>query len=244
MNSLSNHELQKKVIEATYEYIEKASDHFKVVIPKPLVRFDLKGTKAGQAITTINLKNEVRYNMDILTRNRTDFIKRTVPHEVAHVVASVVWGFGKVSRSHGHEWSQVMGVFGADDKRCHNYDMTGVPTRRRPRHTYTCGCKIHQLTDIRHKRVMYDDQTYICKLCRCELVPVAQVSVTDSDVKSTSPKVTAPVQKKIMSKVEHARLIMENNKGKSRKEIIELFISEVKMTKAGASTYYHNLKRK
>lgn len=45
-----------------------------------------------------------------------------------------------------------------------------------------------------------------------------------------------------MTKVERAKQIFQANAGASRAEIIALFIKELGMSNAGASTYYYNVK--
>jgi hypothetical protein len=46
-----------------------------------------------------------------------------------------------------------------------------------------------------------------------------------------------------MSKAQKARDIFTANAGKSRKEIIQLFVDKLEMSTAGASTYYQNCKK-
>lgn len=77
-------------------------------------------------------------------------------------------------------------------------------------------------------------------------------------------KVSAPVRKKIPkskakpaekkeapkkdksggpSKADLARAIFDKMKDKPRKDVIQAFMDEAKLTKAGASTYYANIKK-
>jgi hypothetical protein len=46
------------------------------------------------------------------------------------------------------------------------------------------------------------------------------------------------------SKMEKAVTIFKENKGKERKEILKLFMDRVKLTQAGANTYYATIKKK
>lgn len=50
------------------------------------------------------------------------------------------------------------------------------------------------------------------------------------------------VKRKRGAKQDEARELYLANQTKTRKEIIELFIDKLDMSKAGATTYYHNLK--
>jgi hypothetical protein len=46
------------------------------------------------------------------------------------------------------------------------------------------------------------------------------------------------------SKAEAAREVYDKLKGKTRKEVIKVFMEGVGLTKAGASTYYYDIKKK
>ena len=61
-------------------------------------------------------------------------------------------------------------------------------------------------------------------------------------VKEKAPKAEKPV---VESKASKARAIFaaETAKGTARKDIIALFISDVGLTKAGASTYYEKFRK-
>lgn len=63
--------------------------------------------------------------------------------------------------------------------------------------------------------------------------------------KDEQPKLNAhgkPKRKKGAKKEEACRIYREN-KDKSKKEIMELFMKQLDMSKAGASTYYYNCKK-
>lgn len=63
-----------------------------------------------------------------------------------------------------------------------------------------------------------------------------ETPVRDVPTKDTTPK---PKSVKSGSKKEQAIALYKANSGMSRKELIELFIRELGMTPAGASTYVH-----
>ncbi len=134
------------------------------------VRFDLRGTAAGQARHLGPQGFVIRYNPILLRENAGAFIARTVPHEVAHVI---VWqAFGAGVRPHGEEWRRVMAFFGADASRCHGFDLSTVPRRRQRRFRYRCGCEQHLLSSIRHNRVLRGERVYLCVRCGEPLVAV------------------------------------------------------------------------
>lgn len=73
--------------------------------------------------------------------------------------------------------------------------------------------------------------------------------IDDSDNIPSSTKVESKVESNVVkgkSKVEIAReiYVREVKLGKARKDIIAMFIAEAGLTKAGASTYYAQIKAK
>lgn len=149
-------------VKRTLELVQLAAGHFGIHMPAPCVRFDLRGRAAGQVRMSDQLGCLVRYNLALLARNPEDFLNSTVPHETAHLVAFRV--FGRRIKPHGGEWQSVMRLLGAEPRRCHDYDVEGLQARRLSRYQYRCGCGIHQLTSIRHNRVLAG-QVYRCRRC-------------------------------------------------------------------------------
>ena len=132
------------------------------------VRFDVKGRCAGKAARD---GSYVNFNMVIAEDNFDDFLARTVPHEFAHIVAAL--SYGEHVQPHGREWKRTMRMLGAPDDRCHSYDTTRATSRTVARqHAYKCGCRTHNLTSIRHNRVVRGQQTYFCRSCRTKLEKV------------------------------------------------------------------------
>ncbi len=146
----------------TLALLRQASRHFSSPMPSVDVRFDLKGRSAGLAYFRRQGRPLIRYNDQLLMENQSHFLAQTVAHEVAHVVARIL--YGNRIRPHGREWQAVMAFFGADARRCHEYDTSRVPTRKLKRFEYRCGCRQHLLTSIRHNRVLRG-QRYYCRSC-------------------------------------------------------------------------------
>jgi SprT protein len=153
---------ERASIARTQQLIALAEGHFGVRIPTPAIRFDLRGKAAGQVRTADGHGCLVRYNAQILVRHPVEFLAQTVPHETAHVVAFCL--FGPRVQPHGREWQAIMGLFGANPERCHSYDVEGLQTRRLRRHQYRCDCRTHELTSIRHNRIL-GGQVYLCRYC-------------------------------------------------------------------------------
>lgn len=135
------------------------------------IRFDLRGKTAGQVRIRARGHYLIRYNLELLKRGGADFLKRTVPHEVAHVLA--YHQHGPNIRPHGREWQRIMRQLGAEPTRCHDYDVTGLGTRQLRYFAYHCGCMDHRLSSIRHNKVA-KGQRYLCRRCGEPLQPGAR----------------------------------------------------------------------
>ena len=161
-----NEILNRAIIE-TSKYIDMANKMYGLHMSVPLVTFNLRGQVAGYANVR---KNNIRYNKDLLIANEASFLARTVPHEVAHIVAQERAGYFRRIKSHGIEWKKVMLDFGVKDiTRCHSYDTTNARTVRGG-YIYACGCQEYNFTIIRHRRMMQGCRSYQCRKCRGKLV--------------------------------------------------------------------------
>jgi SprT protein len=154
-------ECQQQAVAHTNTLLQQAGSHFGASIPPIDICFDLTGQAAGMVRYSRGGGVKISYNRILLQENRDDFIIRTVPHEVAHVVARAAFGNCK---PHGEEWRQVMDYFGVESSRCHPYDTSRSSTRRLRRYDYVCGCRQHKLTSIRHNRISRG-QAYLCRQC-------------------------------------------------------------------------------
>ena len=147
-------------VEACYQ---QAEAFFARRFPRPEVSLRLRGLKAGVAHLT---ENRLRFNAQLYRENREHFLRQTVAHEVAHLVAHQLFGSG--IRPHGSEWQQIMGkVYGLPAERCHTYEV-----KRRQRHyVYRCRCPEGEFpfTPQRHALVLRG-RRYLCRRCRETLV--------------------------------------------------------------------------
>jgi SprT protein len=174
--SMRTDPLQQQALTRTRELLEEAAHWLGVTIPPVEIRFDQRGRAAGQARFGLRTPWVIRYNPILLAENPREFIAETVPHEVAHVAA-----FARYSdhiRPHGREWQAIMRHLGAEPRRCHDYDVTATSHRKVRRFDYHCDCRDHQLTSIRHNRVLAG-QTYICRSCAQPLRPGRRLAVQE-----------------------------------------------------------------
>ncbi|WP_407311580.1 SprT family zinc-dependent metalloprotease [Pseudomonas sp. nanlin1] len=142
---------------------QQAESFFKRPFKRPLVSFKLRGQKAGVAHLQENL---LRFNLQLYRDNSEDFLKQTVAHEVAHLVAHQL--FGPLIQPHGEEWQLIMrGVYELPPHRCHSYD---VPRRQVLRYIYKCPCGTHFPFTAQRHRLVRQGRRYLCKGCRQGLV--------------------------------------------------------------------------
>lgn len=146
----------------------RAERRYRRIIPRPELRFDLRGAGAGKAYVRFNL---IRLNPTLLAGGTRIDVIETAAHEAAHLIAHHVFGTG--IRPHGREWRSVMRSLGRNADRTHGINTAGL-VRRRRRYAYTCTChparQIHQLSAVRHRRVLRGG-TYRCGACGSVLVP-------------------------------------------------------------------------
>jgi SprT protein len=148
-------------VEACYQ---QAEAFFNKRFERPQVSFKLRGQKAGVAHLNSNL---LRFNPQLYRENREHFLKQTVAHEVAHLIAHQMFG-GRI-RPHGEEWQLIMrGVYELTPDRCHTYEIS---RRQVSRFIYRCACagQDFPFTPQRHALVR-KGRRYFCRSCRATLV--------------------------------------------------------------------------
>lgn len=171
--------LQGQAVKEVRRCLKLAEDYFDRKFVLDSVSFNLRGRSAGQfrvkqAVSRQVLRKtkrvkEIRLNALLLERYGEDFIRDTVGHEVAHFVVFEL--YSKRVRPHGKEWQAVMiNVLNQSPSVTHQYET--VPARKLPRYRYVCSCdsKVHELSIIRHKKVLSRKAKYHCKDCRTEIV--------------------------------------------------------------------------
>ncbi len=111
--------------EAVADTIATAKRVYKRDFATPEISFKLTGRCAGRAHYS---ENRIRLNLQLFRENTDKFITRTIPHEVAHIIAYTLHGLQGVG--HGYYWQKVMRELGVEDSsRCHAYDTSN--TRRK-----------------------------------------------------------------------------------------------------------------
>ena len=165
-------EQQEKVIQQTRAYIRQATELFAIKDKAVEISFNLKGRSAGmyrvrhgKGLIFARQQREIRYNPYIFSKYFTDNYSTTIPHEVAHYVTDIIYGLKNI-KPHGKEWKAVMHAFDADASVTANYDLSGIPLKKLSVFTYRCDCREHQLSTIRHNKIIKRRYKYYCNHCK------------------------------------------------------------------------------
>jgi len=159
---------QQQVVAATRACIQRAEQLFERDFQLPHIRFDLSGRIAGM-YRVCRQQHEIRYNPYLFGKYFDDNLANTVPHEVAHYLVAELYGWRNI-RPHGAQWKAIMHRLGAAPLVTCRYDLSDIPQRRQRRFDYVCDCATHRLTTVRHNRVQYGQEKYLCRQCRQPLV--------------------------------------------------------------------------
>ncbi len=155
-------------VEACYQLAEQ---FFARRFDRPQVSFKLRGQKAGVAHLNQNL---LRFNAQLYRENTEHFLRQTVAHEVAHLIAHQM--FGPRIQPHGEEWQLIMrGIYELPADRCHSYEIQCRPSTR---YIYRCRCPEQEFpfTAQRHALVR-KGRRYLCRSCRAPLAYSGQQRV-------------------------------------------------------------------
>lgn len=157
-------EIHNRVMAKMQECIKIIAEQSGVTI-NPSLAYDLRGTKAGQAVVYWDkTRPKVRLNKVLLMENVETMINQTLPHEMAHVAQFAIYGRIPGNTPHGIYWQRIMGWLGLDAHRCHSYDVTNARVYKKRRFEFTCGCRTHNVTVTIVKRINAG-QVYTCRVC-------------------------------------------------------------------------------
>lgn len=145
-------EIQQRVNARLHECIAIANTKYSHLnLQFPNIDYKLRGTNAGVAQVS---KWLLSFNSVLLMENLDHFIKQTVPHELAHLIAGKInpnearavvldnqaaFGFyRKKPQHHGPTWQSVMHLFGLPATRCHQYDVKTVKRTKSTSRVFCC----------------------------------------------------------------------------------------------------------
>lgn len=159
-------DLVREAKDLTHSFIRRAEAHFGRRFTLSAIAFDLVGAAAGRMVAYFNSNTYlIRYNRLMLEAHPAHVLQKTVPHEVAHLVAFQLYG-PKIA-PHGKEWRSVMSdVFGVVPEPKHSLDTSRVTNNR---FVYGCSCpdEIH-VTKRRHNKIVRGTP-YKCVICQTRI---------------------------------------------------------------------------
>jgi len=174
MNAQEVREIQQKITARVEECFKQAEWFYGQKFLRPSsVKFTLGGTTAGKAYYD-SPNGKLNFNLVLAHENLDEFHDEVAPHEVAHLISVALYGVAN-GKGHGVNWKGVMSqCFRLDPSQYHDMDVAeakksvGVATLK-----YQCACTVHNLSKIRHNRIINTGVKYTCKKCKGVLVQVA-----------------------------------------------------------------------
>lgn len=246
-------ELKQKAIARVRHFIDLANQKYPGLnMSMPIINFDLRGRTAGTANSSTHT---IRLNAGLFVRNVEDYMNDTIPHEVAHLVQYKLhptqrrWTGRKWVRTvqpHGYEWQRVMRSFGVAPERCHQMDTSETRVKKNvTKYQYKCNCKTHEVGKKVHNRIQMG-HTYTCRSCKGTLTTGSFVAVKHPKPAAVKPVETATKLPRGGTKKEQAEhwFLHYRNHTNAREMCISVYMNELGMSKAGASTYFSNAKKK
>lgn len=152
---------------AVTQALQQLEARLAVKLEKPTIRYDLKGTTAGEAQmrTVNNIKYyTIRLNLAALTNPeyRDYMLRQTIPHEVCHIVEFQLHG----RAAHGHAWQGLMLLLRLQPKRTHDLPLPKV--RQHTKYPHSCECRTHMVGKHVHNKIL-NGISYHCQDCRTRL---------------------------------------------------------------------------
>ncbi len=233
---------------------------FKAEVTKQLTsafkKYDIERFTPAQITITCNLRGKcagraghksgkyyLKFSTEAITNHWDEMVKDTIPHEIAHIICYMRPSLGK---KHNRGWKRVCKSLGGDDSRCHTMALT--PAKKVKEYQYrTDSGELCTLKSVRHNRLQRGQVDYYKftatgdRVTKSHYVRKKHIPLT----KATHNK-RVPAKSNLgsgSSKKDRAQVIYNSNLTLSRPDMIKLFISQVGLTAAGASTYYYNCKR-
>lgn len=173
----SDCQLSQELQQFTHQWWDKFNSQFRTNYPYPNIFFSLKTKSAGRATFK---SNTINYNLAFYKNNKDTFVKRTIPHEIAHLfefyfllekgiilfmndtyVALSTYK-GKILNHRGM-WKTIMKRMGINQRACHSYSLTAVHP-----YVYKCACKEHPISKIIHSKILRG-KSYRCRYCKTTL---------------------------------------------------------------------------
>lgn len=209
----------------------------------------------------------LKFSTESASLDSDEMLNDTVPHEVAHLVCMYNKRYGK---NHDIGWKRVCIALGGTGARTHSQTLTKA--RYKAQYEYRLGTsgetskvgpKVHKNIQVRghiytnnKTRIKFGKDDFIRKISSEEhrrehmkkvveyRAAAGSPSIPTSSPKRPTRKPRAPRRTPTTGSPSKKELAMIIYKAETDKDtIINLFMSELNMTAAGASTYFYNCRR-
>lgn len=234
------------------QYKSVVDQKYKVNLAVPKIDFNLRGVRvAGKFLPG---KDRIFLNIDYLLssdkRVANDMLADTLPHEFAHYAVYKIFGpefmwtrRGQKQIHHGHKWKRMMLDLGVKPERCHDYrDSEAYSGQDRKPYIYKCqGCGEEVKLGVRRHQRMQTCGGLYHRGCGRRDGKIVFVRMESKQKNGVAALQKQPVQKQPTKGTKLQRcydLYKQWMHKYDRQGIIAVFVNEVGMTKAGASTYY------
>jgi SprT protein len=255
--------LKARVTAKVNESVAKINTAHGITMRPISVRYDINSARlGGQAIPS---QNVIRINPVFLNTHTEHYIAQVIPHEVAHLAVDRIHGRirlgrGKISH-HGPEWQAMMTrTLGLAADRCHAMVAPEgvVHGKQKTKYVYRCpGCGQSLVVGPKHHKNLKSGRrlvhtscgyrgtfTYVAEAGRVSYAAAREVAANAATATPqqapAAPVVKPPVAPRAGSKLDQCYewYKAEKARGTDRQGILAVFVNEVGMTVAGASTYY------
>lgn len=151
--------MKQKVEERVLEVLCKLERLYGVQVEFPRITYDIRGGSCfGRAWRG---KPRIALNRTVMEAHFEDFVKKTVGHEVCHLVCFKKFPMAK---PHGREWKRMMVDIGLAPERCGNYEVAKqIKVSRKP-YVYKCSCDTHYVGGLVQKKI-FSGLKYRCRKC-------------------------------------------------------------------------------
>lgn len=133
------------------ECLKRAFDKYGVKLSPDCVKiqFNLKGKTSAQACMKGLTEYRLRFNREAIEKHWDEMVNKTIPHEVAHLIA---WMCPQLRASgHNKVWKRICVELGGTGRRCHNYDLT--PARKTKKYLYNVNGAEYKVGSRVHNKI-------------------------------------------------------------------------------------------
>ena len=260
--------LKARVTAKINECVTKVNTKHGINMPTVHVRYDINSARLGGEARLH--ENTIRVNPVLLNAHTEEYINQIIPHEAAHLAVHQVYRVGKHEdpSSHGYEWQQMMvRTLGVPADRLHKLRVPeGVQVGKpKAKYNYVCSrCNATVVVGPKHHAKLQGGHHMWHKTCGSQsrltfAAAAGRVSYAEAKQQGTAPRPAAPAPQapatpvlrpaRVGSKLDQCyhwyNHYLDNvPEGYTMRQIcISVFINEVDMSAAGASTYYNTCQK-